>query len=95
MNSLDESTLSGYLRSNALKLKVYINSAEDACRLIPNYSAKDWNSSGWQGLIRYVENNQSRSDLHLVIFKKHIYDNDPELRELLGIIDDEIYCLSI
>lgn len=91
MNPFDESTLSGFLRSNALKLKIYINSAKDAQRLIPNYPTKDWNSSGWLGLIKYVENNQSKlEELHLEIFKKRICNDDPELRELLGITDNTI-----
>lgn len=90
MNPFDKSTLSGFLRSNALKLKVYINSAKDAQRLIPNYPAKDWNSSGWSGLIKYVENNQSKlEELHLEVFKMRIVQ-DKELAELLGISKEPI-----
>lgn len=73
--------VSGFLRTHALKLKIYINSAKDARRLFPNYSITEWNKSGWNGLLKYAETKKPNFEE----FKQHLQTNEPELASICHI----------
>lgn len=75
--------LSNFIRSNLLRLKLYINSAKDVKRLVPNYPANVWDQSGWIGLLNYLESDKSKESL--VDFKNRLIRDDPELVDVLKV----------